>query len=119
MAGGGAVSSGPSKPVPTELTRPQCYGLTFVAVLVSLISFIILLVNVGKMPPPPLTACSVMCQDDILSTIQFRLRGVYYSTADGKNAYRPDRLYNDSKIFVDKPLKYDPEVVKKNFDSLP
>lgn len=45
-------------------------------------------------------ACSIYCTGDVLSTIQ--LSGIY----------------NDSKTFVDMPMKFDPEDVQINFNSI-
>ena len=46
-------------------------------------------------------ACSIYCYGSILETIQ--LSGIY----------------NDSKTFVDMPMKFDPAQVQVNFDALP
>jgi alpha,alpha-trehalase len=45
-------------------------------------------------------ACSIYCTGEILNTVQ--LSGIY----------------NDSKIFPDMPMKFDPEVVQTNFDAI-
>ena len=45
-------------------------------------------------------ACTVYCEGEILSTIQMA------------------KLFNDSKTFVDMPMKFDPEEVYVNFNNI-
>lgn len=46
-------------------------------------------------------ACQVFCDGDLLAVIQ------------------SSRIYEDSKTFVDMPMKFDPSIVIQNFKNLP
>ena len=66
-----------------------------------LIVFVGMNLVAGAWPSYISEACSIYCYGPILETIQ--LSGIF----------------NDSKTFVDMPMKFDPSQVQANFDALP